>query len=134
MDALELELTPTPRAVVEARTAVTRRFADLPPDVLEDLRLLITELVSNGVLHSGITPQDTLRVRVGLDGHTIRAEVIDTGRDGVVVPKPLDPEEPGGFGLNLVQMLSDRWGVNHNDVTCVWFEMQTPPSRTIAAA
>jgi anti-sigma regulatory factor (Ser/Thr protein kinase) len=133
MQTLELELTPTPRAVAEARTAVTRRFSHLPDRVLDDLRLLITELVSNGVLHSGLTPQDALRVRVGIDGHQIRGEVTDTGRDGEVKPRPLDPESPGGFGLNLVEMLSDRWGVYHNGVTCVWFEMHAP-GRTVHAA
>jgi anti-sigma regulatory factor (Ser/Thr protein kinase) len=134
METLELQLTPTPRAVAEARTAVTRTFSHLPQGVLDDLRLLITELVSNGVLHSGITPRDALQVRVGVDGHHIRGEVIDSGHEkGRVEPRPHDPEKPGGFGLNLVELLSDRWGVKQDGFTCVWFEMHAP-GRSIRAA
>lgn len=126
MDVLDLELEPTPRAVSEARHAVTTRFQELPEQQLEDLRLLITELVTNGVVHGGLEPDERLRVRVQADGDVIRAEVVDGGKDGQIAARPLDPESPGGFGLHLVQMLTDRWGVHQNGVTCVWFEMSAP--------
>ena len=40
-----------------------------------------------------------------------RLEVEDPGRDGVIAPQPQDLRNGGGMGLNLVQMLSERWGV-----------------------
>lgn len=123
METLELQLRPTPRAVAEARTAVTRRFGRLPADALEDLRLLITELVANAILHGDLGPADDVHVRVTRQGETLHAEVIDRGADGDIRPKPLDPLSPGGFGLHLVDELSDRWGVRHEGTTCVWFEL-----------
>lgn len=123
MEALELELRPSPRAVAEARRAVTRRFATLPGPALDDLRLLITELVANAVLHSDLGPYDVIRVRVTADRGRVRAEVIDGEHEAQIAPKPLDPETPGGFGLHLVEELSERWGVRHGQATCVWFEL-----------
>lgn len=133
MEALELELTPAPHAVAEARRAVTRRFEHLPAPALDDLRLLITELVSNAVLHSGLAPHDVVRVRVTLDDHCLHAEVVDGGADAEISPRPVDVQSPGGFGLNLVEELSDRWGVRHGRRTCVWFEL-TPRGATAASA
>lgn len=34
-------------------------------------------------------------------------------------------EPPGGWGLMLVGEIADRWGVETDDGTCVWFEMAT---------
>jgi hypothetical protein len=39
----------------------------------------------------------------------IRLEVQDPGRDSTVAPRQGD-ERDGGFGLNIVQTLSERWG------------------------
>ncbi len=33
-------------------------------------------------------------------------------------------DEPGGFGLYLVGRLADRWGVETDDGTTVWFVLQ----------
>jgi anti-sigma regulatory factor (Ser/Thr protein kinase) len=126
MEALELELSPDPRAVTEARGAVTRRFGHLPEPALDDLRLLITELVTNAVVH-GEPGDDVIRVSVTRDGDRVHAEVVDSSSAEEIRPKPLDPASPGGFGLHLVQELSDRWGVRHGTRTCVWFEL-TPRS------
>lgn len=123
MEALELQLNPTPRAVAEARGAVTQRFGHLPPAALDDLRLLITELVSNAVLHSNLEPDELLCVRVSRDHDRLHAEVADGNGTGDIRPKPLSPSTPGGFGLHLVDELSDRWGVRHGRRTCVWFEL-----------
>lgn len=123
METLELELTPVPRAVAEARAAVTRRFAHLPPPALEDLRLLITELISNAILHSDLGPDDWVRVRVAGGSDGVRAEVIDGGVDADIRPKVFDPGSPGGFGLYLVDEISDRWGIERDGSTCVWFEL-----------
>lgn len=34
----------------------------------------------------------------------------------------------GGWGLRLLDRLADRWGVERNDVTRVWFELASPVS------
>lgn len=121
---LDLELAPSPRAVAEARAAVTRRFQHLPAVALDDLRLLITELVSNAILHAAYSPDDCIRVRVTGRADLVHAEVIDCGGAGDIALRPFDPYSPGGFGLHLVDELSDRWGVRHDGATCVWFELE----------
>jgi hypothetical protein len=35
----------------------------------------------------------------------------------------------GGFGLNLVEMLSRAWGVDRDGSTRVWVEMVAGPAR-----
>lgn len=129
MQTLELELAPSARAASEARTAVTRRFEGLSSEAMQDLRLLISELVANAILHAAQSPDDCIQVRVTRRGNRVHAEVIDCGGAGDIRPRPLDPESPGGFGLHLLDEISDRWGVRHDGSTCVWFDMAAPAAR-----
>jgi hypothetical protein len=49
--------------------------------------------------------------RLELPDGTVRLEVEDPGRDGTVAARPPDLDAGGGFGLNLVQRLAERWGI-----------------------
>jgi anti-sigma regulatory factor (Ser/Thr protein kinase) len=81
--------------------------------VLDRARLLISELATNSVRHSGAIPGDDLVLRVQPSKTTVRLEVEDSGRGDVVVARPPDLNGGGGFGLNLVHTLSERWGVEY---------------------
>jgi len=95
-----------------ARSVVAEWLTDqVAPSVLEVALLLVSELVTNSVRHSGVADGEDVVVRVDLWRDGCRLEVEDPGRDGVIAPKPQDLLEGGGMGLNLVQMLSERWGV-----------------------
>jgi serine/threonine-protein kinase RsbW len=95
-----------------ARHAVADWLADqVAPSVLETALLLVTELVTNSVRHSGVPEGDDVVVRVDLWRDGCRLEVEDPGRGGAIALQPQDPRNGGGMGLNLVQMLSERWGV-----------------------
>ena len=63
-----------------------------------------------------------------------RIGVQDSGSDAVIAAQPADLDTGGGFGLNLVQMLSERWGVERlaGGGTQVW--AQLPRARGDAAA
>ena len=114
------------RAPGAARTVVTSCLADyVAPSVLEDAQLLVSELVTNSVRHSGAREGDDVVVRVHLWRDMCRLEVEDHGRDGVIAPRPLDPAAGCGMGLNLVQMLSQRWGVIRppDGPTRVWAQL-----------
>jgi anti-sigma regulatory factor (Ser/Thr protein kinase) len=95
-----------------ARSVVAEWLVDeVAPCVLETALLLVSELVTNSVRHSGVPEGEDVVVRVDLWRDGCRLEVEDPGRDGVIAPQPHDLLNGGGMGLNLVQMLSERWGV-----------------------
>lgn len=94
-----------------ARQAVADCLVDrVAPSALETALLLISELVANGVRHSGAHDGDDVVVRVHLWGDHCRLEVQDPGRGGAIAVQPLEPGK-SGLGLHLVQTLSERWGV-----------------------
>ena len=95
-----------------ARGVVAEWLADqVAPCVLETALLLVSELVTNSVRHSGVPEGEDVVVRVDLWRDDCRLEVEDPGRGGVIAPEPQDLLKGGGMGLNLVRMLSERWGV-----------------------
>jgi anti-sigma regulatory factor (Ser/Thr protein kinase) len=82
------------------------------PRLLDTAQLIISELVSNSLRHNAAPIDQAVVIRVALERATWRLEVEDPGGAGVLPP---DPERaPGGrLGLNLVQTLSECWGVEH---------------------
>jgi anti-sigma regulatory factor (Ser/Thr protein kinase) len=119
---LDLVVTAEPRAAADARDTVRAALARSRPDVCEDVRLLVSELVTNAVRHGGLRPDDEVHVHVIATAEAVRVEVTDPGRgfDPAAVPRPHDT---GGYGLYLVQRLADRWGVEPDDGVSVWFEL-----------
>jgi anti-sigma regulatory factor (Ser/Thr protein kinase) len=104
------------------RRAVRSLESWLGPQAAEDVELLVTELATNGVKHARTAEGNriTLHAKVGPDG--LRIEVRDRGRV-FERPRPAQPSELGGWGLQLVEGLADRWGVEREPSTTVWFEI-----------
>ena len=105
----------------QARRQVAALGSDLARPVLDTTQLLVTELVTNSVRHAGA---DAVDLAVSVDPARVRVEVTNPGA-------PFEPrrreeaEEPNpGWGLFLVDELSDAWGVE-GDQGCqrVWFEL-----------
>ena len=95
----------------------------MPVEVLEDARLLASELVTNSIGHAELAEDASLRLAVQLNGGALRVEVRDPGTSGAIVPREPDRERGGGFGLHLVDLIATRWGVNRTGGTHVWFEV-----------
>ena len=110
-----------PEAAAEARRAIAALRADLDPPLVETLRLLVTELVTNSVRH---TKCDAIELRVAVGSSAVLTEVTDDGP--VFDPDPDSPNDPGGgWGLVLVERLARDWGVREEgDSKRVWFELQ----------
>jgi len=123
---MTIELRGGPAAVGAARHAIDELAdqEDLPR--VDDLRLLVSELVTNSVLHGGAGPDDRVELHVERPDHRVRVEVCDDGHtwSETMRSTSLDSEQPaGGWGLMLVGALADRWGVRAGERTCVWFEL-----------
>jgi signal transduction histidine kinase len=94
------------------------------PDELENHLLLLTcELVNNSVLHGEAGEQDVIEVELRTTETGLRAQVTDPGTGFVPTGRGRELDEPGGWGLVLVQRLAAAWGVERDDRTRVWFEL-----------
>jgi anti-sigma regulatory factor (Ser/Thr protein kinase) len=95
--------------------------------VLGDVMLVAGELVNNAVVHSGCTPHDDLRIRASRDGGRLTISVRDPGLSGSnAVPAPPSDVQAGGWGLQIVEALCERWGEDRADGHRVWAEMSLP--------
>jgi anti-sigma regulatory factor (Ser/Thr protein kinase) len=91
--------------------------------VIPDAELLVSELVTNAVLHARSASQVTIERR----GTTLRISVSDTS---TTRPRLRDygPEAVTGRGLLLVDRISRRWGVDQLPTgKSVWFEIDATP-------
>jgi anti-sigma regulatory factor (Ser/Thr protein kinase) len=115
-----------PDAAAEARQAIAKLRTDLDPPLMETLRLLVTELVTNSVRH---TDCDALTLRVAVGKSAVLTEVTDEGPGfdamAALEAEQADDRDPnGGWGLFLVERLARDWGVKEDGGSKrVWFEL-----------
>ena len=118
---LTLNLAPVLSAPAHARRTVAQHFAgQVDPKQIADVSILISELVSNAVIHG----TGEVTVRVQLDGDLLRGEVIDQGGGFEHEIRARGADDVSGRGLLLVEALSSSWGI-HEGTTHVWFELST---------
>jgi anti-sigma regulatory factor (Ser/Thr protein kinase) len=109
------------RAPAHAREAVRSLKGKVDEDLIPDLQLLVSELITNSVKYGA---DGDVRLCVDADSRCrLRVEVVDQGAGFVPVRRTRPRDEVGGWGLHLVQTLSSRWGVFEGS-THVWFELE----------
>ena len=81
--------------------------------------LLATELINNAVLHGR---GDQIRLEVTTFDGRVRVEVADDG-NGFDPSQRTEREDPGGWGLGVVEAMSEDWGM-YKGSTHVWFELR----------
>jgi anti-sigma regulatory factor (Ser/Thr protein kinase) len=112
----------SPAAPRAARAAVEHWLpASIARTVLQDARLLVSELVSNSVQHGGAAGGDPITVSAGTRDGVVWFDVTDSGSRGSVARRR--PLPKGGMGLNMVDAAASRWGTSYGDGTHVWFEL-----------
>jgi anti-sigma regulatory factor (Ser/Thr protein kinase) len=129
-ETTELRVAVDAHAPAASRTLIARWLTNrAPQSVLERAQLVASELTTNSVRHSGAQAGDILKVRLELSPTEVRIEVSDPGRGGTIEPRVPDVDNGGGFGLNLVQMLSHAWGTENLDTgeTRVWARFSRRP-------
>ena len=115
------QFPPAEDAPAQARAALEVFDQILTPEMLEDLQLVVSELVTNSVKFGPKRPI-TLGLKIGNDG-IVSGEVIDQGDiEKAKVQMTGEPTLEGGWGLHLVDQVAKRWGV-HEGSTHVWFEI-----------
>jgi anti-sigma regulatory factor (Ser/Thr protein kinase) len=121
-DGLMMRLGRGPEAAATARRAISKLRADLDPPLIETLRLLVTELITNSVRH---TAADAVMLRVAIGRAAVLTEVSDTGPGFDPHCVEHSGDDDTGWGLFLVQRLADKWGVRHDGPSKrVWFELR----------
>jgi anti-sigma regulatory factor (Ser/Thr protein kinase) len=104
----------------EARRSLRALEGWVAPNQLDDLTLVVSELVTNSVVHSGLTVGASITMVVDVSPKRVRIEVIDHGH-GLPDAAQESPTDHGR-GLVIVDRLADRWGTEHQDETTVWAE------------
>jgi anti-sigma regulatory factor (Ser/Thr protein kinase) len=113
-----VELPVSPHAPGQARRWVSQRSSDLPGGTMDLLLLLVSELVTNSVRHSGADPGERVQIALERGDRTIHVDVQDPGPG-------FDRRDlsPGPHGLQVLESGADRWGIDRSGPTTVWFEL-----------
>ncbi len=121
-ELLRLRLRCDAAAPRDARDALAH-LGELEP-IREEAQLVVSELASNAVLHSGCPPDDEVEVLAELLPDAVRIVVRDGGLSGnVPARRDREPLEPGGMGLRVVEALARRWGSERDGILSVWAEL-----------
>jgi anti-sigma regulatory factor (Ser/Thr protein kinase) len=115
-----------PHASASVRSARRRLAADLarrgvPPQVVEDAVLVVSEIVSNALKHA--RPLTSGKVQVAWDVPAGAVEIAVTDGGGPTRPYVQMPSlsSLGGRGLGIVATIAADWGVEQTpDGTTVW--------------
>ena len=116
MIVVRRELPRSPESITTARRLVDAHATRLDPQQRHDAALMVSELVTNAIVH-GV---GTISLRIDVEAAVLRVEVSDEG-NVAVAPSPT-PGAHGGWGLRIVDRLADDWGVLAGS-TKVWFRL-----------
>jgi anti-sigma regulatory factor (Ser/Thr protein kinase) len=100
-----------------------------PATTASDAALIISELVTNSVLHANVGLHDVMILELTRLGDGIQIAVTDPGSHLEPRILPIDPATPGGFGLRLVDAMSSDWGVvrEESGAIRVWCDLPLNP-------
>ena len=114
-----MTLPPRPESVGAARHALGDVLTGLDERTQDGVKVIVSELVTNAIKHG---PDEPITLRIWRDGEAIRGEIQDEGNGKVEIWRENERGSRGGYGLPIVDAMSDRWGVYDGNTT-VWFEL-----------
>jgi anti-sigma regulatory factor (Ser/Thr protein kinase) len=119
-----------PQSVHAARRFAVGALAGSPAPTLEAVELMVSELATNCIRHEGAS----FHIVILRTSGEIRIEVTDAGAGTPTMRSP-GPNEPSGRGLQIVDMLSQRWGVEPRTPSgkTVWFTLDVSAPHEPAA-
>lgn len=104
---------PCSASTVRRELVIDLTTSEVPPAVVDDAALVMSELVGNAVRHGSPLPDGCVRVSWELTDRALHLEVCDggTGSEHEVVEQGRVPASAeGGRGLTIVSLLAQRWG------------------------
>ncbi len=108
-----------PRSVAAARRFVRQLLPDAWSARVDDVLLLVSELVTNAIVHARSAVQVTVTVFNG----TTRVEVSD-GVPRLPVRRSAGEGALDGRGMGMIEVLADRWGILIRETgKTIWFEV-----------
>ena len=109
----EVVLPGVAHSVAVARHCVGAMLAAAGHRVVDDVRLIVSELVSNSLIHtaSGLHGGVVTVEVVAIDAEIVRVEVTDDGADTVPRARESGDDDCHGRGLWLVEQIALKWGV-----------------------
>jgi anti-sigma regulatory factor (Ser/Thr protein kinase) len=110
-----------PQAVGAARRVLRAWEAHFEPDLFYDLSLCVSELVTNRIRQAGSEGGDEIELVVRRGGTLVRAEVREP-KPNVISTQSLG-EPLADWGMFIVDRVADRWGVDRDEGTVVWCEI-----------
>jgi anti-sigma regulatory factor (Ser/Thr protein kinase) len=123
---LSLELPTEPDSIPRARRAIEEVGPTVDDLTMLNLRLLVSELVTNAVRHVPADQAAAIRLSVQRTEDVVRVEVADRGPGFTPQPNADVKDRASGWGLNILAKVADRWGVENDDGALVWFEVDAP--------
>jgi serine phosphatase RsbU (regulator of sigma subunit)/anti-sigma regulatory factor (Ser/Thr protein kinase) len=115
------------QAAAEARRSLEPLERELGRGLSDCVRLLVNELVTNSLRHANLVAGDEIDLGVWVSADRVRVEVSDSGASFRPRQPAPHPSRESGWGLYLLDRLADSWGVDREDGTRVWFEVEREP-------
>jgi anti-sigma regulatory factor (Ser/Thr protein kinase) len=112
-----------PESVGAARRFATETLNQIHRDLLDAIELMVSELATNCVRHANSAFDLSIMRRRG----EVRVEVTDRA-EGIPMMRSPAPDEPTGRGLQIVNLLSEHWGIERRATAgkTVWFSVSAP--------
>jgi anti-sigma regulatory factor (Ser/Thr protein kinase) len=124
---LSLDIPRDATAASLARLAIRRRLgSEVDSEILGRLQIVVTELVTNAVVHG----EGDIGLSLHVDEDRVTGEVVDEGGGFEHDVRRHGPEVMGGRGLAIVEALTSQWGV-HEGTTHVWFQVDPASGRDV---
>jgi signal transduction histidine kinase len=116
------KIEPQPGAPAQARRIIAEELSSrLSDGTLDEIKLMVSELVASGVVNGRHGTDNPVVLDLMVNGD-VRCRVLDHGTG---FAKRVAHAQSRGWGLRVVEQLSDRWGMQCSpDRTEVWFERQ----------
>jgi two-component sensor histidine kinase len=109
------KIDPRPEGPAQARQIIAEELSSrLPARVVDDIKLMVSELVTSGIVHGAVEEHAGPVLLELLVNGRIRCRVLDHGPG--FAARRRRGSAGGGFGLMVVERLADRWGcdIRHN--------------------